>query len=109
VLTRVVNAGIPNDFGIPILVNPSGLRDPEFRDPEKMAIHLVTIVRLPVQNLGRIPDAVIDNPYHDALTTVVKLAADLMPCSALTFVRRTLVSIQFGEQPWGLCLIIITF
>jgi hypothetical protein len=54
-----------------------------------------------VQNPGRIPDAVIDNPYHDALTAVVELEADLMPCSALTFVRRTLVSIRFGRQPWG--------
>jgi hypothetical protein len=104
---RVVNSGIPNDFGIPISVNPEGLRDPEnqsrnrpgSRDPEKMAIYLVTTVRLPVQNPGRIPDAVIDNPYHDALTTVVKLEADLMPCSALTYVRRTPVSIRLGQQP----------
>jgi hypothetical protein len=66
-----------------------------------MATYLVTTMRLPVQNPGRIPDAVIDNPYHDALTTVVKLEANLMPCSALTFVRRTLVSIRFGQQPWG--------
>jgi hypothetical protein len=105
---RVVNFGIPNDFGIPILVNPEGLRDPEnqsrnrpgSRDPEKLSIYLVTIVRLPVQNPGRIPGAVIDNPY-DALTTVVKLEVDLMSCSALTFVRRTLVSIRFGQQSWG--------
>jgi hypothetical protein len=45
---------------------------------------------------------VIDNPYHDALATVVKLEAHLMPCSALVFVRRTLVSIRFGQQPWGI-------
>jgi hypothetical protein len=70
-----------------------------------MAIYVVTTVLLPVQNPRRIPDAVIDNPYHDALTTVVKLEADLMPCSALTFVRRTLVSIRLGQQPWGFVFI----
>jgi hypothetical protein len=115
--SRVVNFGIPNDFGIPILVNPEGLRDPEnqsrnrpgSRDPKKMSMYLVTILRLPVQNPGRIPDALIDNPYHDALTTVVKLESDLMPCSALTFVRRTLVSIRFGQQPWGFVSLSLLF
>jgi hypothetical protein len=29
------------------------------------------------------------------------LEADLMPCSVWTFVRRTPVSIRFGQQPWG--------
>jgi hypothetical protein len=56
-VVRVVNSGILNDFGIPILVNPEGPRDPKInpktvRDPEKMAIYLVTTVRLPVQNPG---------------------------------------------------------
>jgi hypothetical protein len=93
---RVVNSGIPNDFGIPILVNPEGLRD-----PENMTIYLITTVRLPMKVPERISDAVVDNPNHDALTTVVKLEAHLIPCSALTFVRRTPVSIRFGQQPRG--------
>jgi hypothetical protein len=46
ILYRVVNPGIPDDFGIPISVNPEGLRVPGKLIPKSSGI----------------VDAVIDNP-----------------------------------------------
>jgi hypothetical protein len=67
---RVVNSGIPNDFGIPSLVNPEGLRDPEnqsrnrpgSRDPEKVAVYLVTSVWIAGGLGGLNPSVVCPTP-----------------------------------------------